>query len=313
MNVSGPRNDAVTSLFPLAEAIGKAEPGAYLVTAKNPDASREDDEDGYYYYPDGDYRDMAAQWVVQTDLGLTSFTGADGLTLSVRSLKTAKPLAGVRLTLIARNNDELGQAVTGTDGIARFAPGLMRGQGGMAPVMVMAYGTDDFAFLDLRRGSFDLSDRGVDGRAPAGPVDAFLYTERGIYRPGETVHLTALSRDPAVRAIENRQLVVKVMRPDGKEYRRFTLADQGGGGGAVSVKLPAAANRGNWEATAHGDPEGEAVGRVSFEVQDFVPQRLGLTLGERPSVLKPGDTLSIPVEARFLYGAPASARGGEAE
>lgn len=313
MNVSGPRNDAVTSLFPLAEAIGKAEPGAYLVTAKNPDASREDDEDGYYYDPDGDYRDIAAQWVVQTDLGLTSFTGADGLTLSVRSLKTAKPLAGVRLTLIARNNDELGQAVTGADGIARFAPGLMRGQGGMAPVMVMAYGADDFAFLDLRRGSFDLSDRGVDGRAPAGPVDAFLYTERGIYRPGETVHLTALSRDPAVRAIENRQLVVKVMRPDGKEYRRFTLADQGGGGGAVSVKLPAAANRGNWEATAHVDPEGEAVGRVSFEVQDFVPQRLGLSLGERPAVLKPGDTLSIPVEARFLYGAPASALGGEAE
>lgn len=313
MPVTGPRNDAVTSLFPLAEAIGKAEPGAYLVVAKNPDASKEDDDDSYGYYYDADYRPMAAQWVVQTDLGLTSFNGADGLTLSVRSLKTAKPLAGVRLTLIARNNDELGQVTTGADGIARFAPGLLRGSGGMAPVMVMAYGTEDFAFLDLRRSNFDLSDRGVEGRAPAGPVDAFLYTERGIYRPGETVQLTTLLRDPTVRAIENRPVVVKILRPDGKEYRRFTVADGGSGGGTLAVKLPASANRGNWEATAHMDPEGEAVGRVGFEVQDFVPQRLGLTIGERPAVVKPADWLSIPVEARFLYGAPASALGGEAE
>ncbi|MGE5476332.1 MAG: alpha-2-macroglobulin family protein [Bacteroidales bacterium] len=313
MPVTGPRNEAVVSLFPLAEAINKAEPGAYLVVAKNPDASKEDDEDSYSYYYDSDYRPMAAQWVVQTDLGLTSFNGADGLTLSVRSLKTAKPLGGVRLTLIARNNDELGQVTTDANGVARFAPGLLRGTGGMAPVMVMAYGTDDFAFLDLRRSTFDLSDRGVEGRAPAGPVDAFLYTERGIYRPGETVQLTTLLRDPKVQAIEKRPVVVKILRPDGKEYRRFTVTDGGGGGGTLAVKLPASANRGNWEATAHMDPEGEAVGRVDFEVQDFVPQRLGLTIGERPAQLQPADKLSIPVEARFLYGAPASALGGEAE
>ena len=45
----------------------------------------------------------------------------------------------------------------------------------------------DFSFLDLRRSAFDLTDRGVGGRASPGPVDAYLYTERGIYRPGETV------------------------------------------------------------------------------------------------------------------------------
>lgn len=310
MPVTGPRNDAIVSLFPLVEAIDKAEPGAYLVVAKNPDASRED-EDGYYY--SDDYRPMAGQWVVHTDLGVTSFNGADGLTLSVRSLKTAQPLDGVRLTLIARNNDELSVSTTDRNGIAKFAPGLLRGAGGMAPVMVMAYGTGDFNFLDLRRPNFDLSDRGVEGRAPAGPVDAFLYTERGIYRPGETVQLVSMLRDPKAQAVEGHTMVVKIMRPDGKEYRRFSVSDQGSGAGHVAIRLPASANRGNWEATAHVDPEGEAVGRVGFEVQDFVPQRLGLSIGERPTVLRPGAMLSIPVEARFLYGAPASALGGEAE
>lgn len=309
MPISGPRNDAVVSLFPLSQAIGKAEPGAYLVVARNPDSSVQDRE-GYW---SDDYRPQAGQWVVHTDLGVTSFNGADGLTLSVRSLKTAKPLEGVKLTLIARNNEELAVAATDRDGIARFAPGLLRGAGGMAPVMVMAYGAGDFNFLDLRRPDFDLSDRGVEGREPSGPVDAFLYTERGIYRPGETVHLVTMLRDPTARAVTGGTVVVKILRPDGGEYRRMTVADQGGGANHLSITLPASANRGTWEATAHVDPEGDAVGHVSFEVQDFVPQRLALSIGERPAVLKPGDTLTIPVEARFLYGAPASALGGEAD
>lgn len=308
MPVKGPRNTPVTSLFPLSEIIGKPEPGAYIVLASNA-ADKKDDEDDDYY---GSRKAM--QWVVQSDLGLTSFAGADGLTLTVRSLASARPTPGVRLTLIARNNDELATATTDADGKAAFPAGLMRGEGGIQPVMVMAYGPEgDFTFLDLRRPAFDLSDRGVDGRDPAGPVDAFLYTERGIYRPGETVHLVTLLRDPDVTALEGRSAVIKILRPDGKEYRRFTVSDQGRGAAALSVPLPASASRGLWEAVATVDPEGPAVGRVSFDVQDFVPQRLALTVGERPKVLRPADSLSIPVEARFLYGAAASALGGEAD
>ena len=56
-------------------------------------------------------------------------------------------------------------------------------------------GTAISAFLDLRRAAFDLTDRGVGGRSPPGPVDAFLYTERGVYRPGETVQAMAMLRD----------------------------------------------------------------------------------------------------------------------
>ena len=73
----------------------------------------------------------------------------------------------------------------------------MRGAGGLEPVAVMAYGArGDFTFLDLRRPAFDLSDRGVSGRVMPGPIDAFLYTDRGIYRPGETVELDRLVARP---------------------------------------------------------------------------------------------------------------------
>ena len=59
----------------------------------------------------------------------------------------------------------------------------------------MATLAGDYNFLSLVQNAFDLTDRGVAGRdAPSG-LDAFLYTERGVYRSGETVFATALLRD----------------------------------------------------------------------------------------------------------------------
>ncbi|OYY74159.1 MAG: hypothetical protein B7Y40_06250 [Gammaproteobacteria bacterium 28-57-27] len=318
MAVNATRNASKTSLIPIKEAIGKREPGAYLLVAGDAaeDTSTADED----YYDDERGR-MAAQWIVQSDLGLTSFRGADGLTVLVRSLRDATPQSGVRLSLLARNNDVLGEANTDAQGVARFPAGLLQGAGGMAPVMLMAYAqdqasgksVDDFNFLDLRRSPFDLSDRGVEGRAPSGPVDAFLYTERGIYRPGETVQLTALARDAVAKAIPDSTLIIKLMRPNGQEARRYTLKAQGEGGASLAVPLPLTAARGGWEITAHLDPDAAPVGRVSFEVQDFVPQRLALTILDKPKVLAAGEAFSIPIEARFLYGAPAAALGGEGD
>mgnify|MGYP000946539455 CR=1 FL=1 len=53
----------------------------------------------------------------------------------------------------------------------------------------------DYAFLDLTTAAFDLSDRGVSGREQSGALEAFIFPERGVYKPGETIHLTAIVRD----------------------------------------------------------------------------------------------------------------------
>ncbi|MGE4278573.1 MAG: alpha-2-macroglobulin [Magnetospirillum sp.] len=309
MDIKESRNQTVTSLFPLVQAMGRPEPGAYLLTAQLPRSGQNGDDEEEDY----DYRPRAAQWVVHSDLGLTSFRGGDGLTLSVRGLGDSKPKPGVRLTLIARNNDELTQITTDAQGMAHFAPGLLRGEGGMAPVMVMAYDGDDFNFLDLRRPAFDLSDRGVQGRDPSGPVDAFLYADRGIYRPGESVQLTALLRDADVRAVTASPIFV-LLRPDGREYRRFTSADKAQAGAHhLTIALPKSANRGVWRINALIDPKGAPVGTLTFDVQDFVPQRLALDLPPAPKVLRSGQAIELPLAARFLYGAPAAGLGGEAE
>src|SRR5690606_35011429 len=139
------------------------------------------------------WNSKATQWFVVSDIGLSTYAGQDGLTVFARALSSAQPVAGATLQLLARNNEILGEAVTDARGRATFTPGLMRGTSGLAPAGLTARGADgDIVFLDMPRAGFYLSDRGVTGRAAPGAVDVFAWTERGIYRAGETVHAVAL-------------------------------------------------------------------------------------------------------------------------
>src|SRR5262249_55056594 len=144
------------------------------------------DRVGAWWWEDGET--IPAHWVVVTDIALTAMTGADGLHVIARSLRTAEPISGAPVSLLSKGQDQLGQAITNPTGQAFFAPGLLRGHGAGAPSLIAAYGPrGDFAVLDLDRAAFDLSDRGVSGRPAAGLLEAFVYTDRGVYRPGETV------------------------------------------------------------------------------------------------------------------------------
>lgn len=305
MDVKSELNQDVITAFPVTEAVGSLKPGVYVMFAKpsgGPVAAPSGD--------DGDYDDgstRATQWFVVSDLGLTSFTGPDGVHVLARSLADAKPVANAELRLVARNNEVLGTARTDANGYARFDAGLGKGQGGNAPGLVTASLAEDYGFLDLKQTAFDLSDRGVKGRvAPAG-LDAFLYTERGVYRSGETVYLTSLLRDAKGAAVTGLPLTLVVKRPDGVEYRRRQVEDQGAGGRAHSIQLVSGAATGTWRVLAYSDPKGQAIGETSFLVEDYVPERLELTLSPKTPLLQAGEPAELNVNARYLYGAPGSA------
>ncbi|MDR3527324.1 MAG: hypothetical protein P4L57_08585, partial [Rhizomicrobium sp.] len=171
MDVANIKNDTVVTLIPIESLLKNRKPGAYVLIASDAAKKKEKvgDEEEY------DSNEMAVQWVVDSDMALTTFKGASGLSVFLRSYANAKPLSGVKLTLVARNNNELASVKTDSSGRADFTAGLMRAKGGDEPVVVMAYGdSGDFSFIDLRRSAFDLTDRGVSGREVPGPLDAFL-------------------------------------------------------------------------------------------------------------------------------------------
>src|SRR6188474_3674805 len=181
-----------------------------------------------------DYGQQATQWFVVSDLGLTAYTTHDGIDVFVHSLATADARGSVEVRLMARNNEQLAIRQTDRNGFIHFEAGLARGEGGLAPAAIVAAEKNDYAFLSLKAPAFDLSDRGVSGRAVPAGLDAFVYTERGVYRSGETVQVTTLLRDGQGIAALNVPLTLVIERPDGVEYRRSVVPDQGLGGRALS-------------------------------------------------------------------------------
>ncbi|MBV9835981.1 MAG: alpha-2-macroglobulin family protein [Alphaproteobacteria bacterium] len=314
MEVRNVQNTSVTTAIPIREMVKDYKPGAYVVVAWNAaDGSLEqilsDDNDQRYE------QRFAAQWLFDSDIGITSFNARDGLTIFVRSLHTAQPLAGIELSLIARNNDELARMTTDASGKVVFPGGLLAGTGAIEPISLMAFDKShsDFNHLDLTKAAFDFSDRGVEGRATPGPVDGYIYTDRGIYRPGETVNVMALMRDSAGNAVEGVPVTMIVRRPDGVEFRRQALQAQGAGGLHFPVELTRSARRGKWSVAAYLDPKADPVSRVEFSVEDFIPQKLKVQISTSNTVLKAATTFQVDVAADFLYGAPAAGLEGEAE
>jgi uncharacterized protein YfaS (alpha-2-macroglobulin family) len=302
LEVAKQLNQEITTAFPITEAVPELKPGVYLLSARPGNV------------PEDDYGERATQWFVVSDLGLTAFSGSDGIHAYVNSLATTAPLADVELRLLARNNEVLAVEKTDAKGAATFAPGLARGEGGLSPALIVASAEGgDYAFLSLKQSSFDLTDRGVAGRdAPKG-LDAFVFTERGVYRTGETVYVTALLRDAAGVAVPGVDLTMVVERPDGVEYRRKLVPDQGIGGRSLDVPIVAAAPTGTWRVAVYADPKGASIGDATFLVEDYVPDRLEFDLTAKATALSLDAPVEIALDGRFLYGAPAAGLGIEGE
>jgi alpha-2-macroglobulin len=294
LSVEPKLNTEVTTAFPLDQAVKDLGPGVYAITAEPKDVVS------------NDYGQQATQWFIVSDLGLTAYTAHDGIDVFIHSLTSADPRGSVEVRLIARNNEVLAVRQTDRNGFIHFEAGLGRGEGGAAPAAIVATEKGDYAFLSLKSPAFDLSDRGVAGRPVPAGLDAFVYTERGVYRTGETVAITALLRDARGSAVLNTPLTLVISRPDGVEYRRALIADQGLGGRSLSVPIVASASTGTWRVAAYTDPKRSPIGETTFMVEDYVPDRVEFELSSAAKRISRTTPVQISVEGRFLYGAPAS-------
>ncbi|MER0239854.1 alpha-2-macroglobulin family protein [Fulvimarina sp. MAC8] len=305
--VQSKTNEEVTTAIPVSAMVDDLKPGVYVLSALPKNVKSEPDA-------------RATLGFVVSVIGLTTIAAETGFHVIARSLGGANPASGVTLKLVAQNNQILGEAVTDESGHARFSKGLIAGTGGDRPALLTAEkpasGEEaaDFVFLDMTQSAFDLTDRGVDGRAPAGPVDVFVTPDRGIYRTGEIAHFTGLMRDSKGAALERLSLTAITTRPDGVEHERTLVRDQGAGGFVYDLELPDGAMRGLWKVALHTDPKKTALAESSVLVEDFLPEKIDFELKSEATAFDPANPAPVSIDARYLFGAPASDLnvGGEA-
>ncbi len=317
MPVKSQPNVAVNTLFPVDTAIGQStdklatKPGVYLVVAEDAaNAAPPGFWTGTLSQDDSNNigsKSFASHWVIVTDIGITALTGDDGMHVGVRSVASAAVMAGVRLDLISQGGDVLTSVTSDAAGNAVIPKALMAGTLANTPLALAAYGPDgDFSYLPLDRAAFDLSDRGVAGRNAPMVDDAFIFAERGIYRPGETVQAVVLLRDANGNALPNQKFTLGLVRTDTLQVASVPAVTDDAGGAVVPVSLPANALHGQWSLQASIDPNLPPVGQLSFEVHNFQPADMRVASSGAPAFAKAGDALKLAATGSYLYGAPAA-------
>ncbi len=293
------QNRLVHTILPLPRILGK--PGLYAIQIDPGDGTPN---------PFGDLG--AVQLVLRTNLAPTIWRGHNGLYVQVRHYTTARVWPGVKIELIAKDNDILETKWTHSLGVAHFPQSILRGRAGQSPDSLHIYGPGkEFTLVDLHNSPLNLSGRGISGRAALHPVSPYLWLDRGIYRPGETVHVTAIYRSAAGRPLDL-PLHLIVRRPGGQVFLDVVPKLRDDDAIITPVRLPRAAQGGIWSVSLATGLHEPVLARANFTVAAFVPPMLAVHLGHAKPV-PAGGRVSWPVRVRYLYGAPGAHLSGVAQ
>lgn len=270
-----------------------------------------DSYEDYYYDDDYDWRQRdnpchssyynssrsVKTNVIASDLGLIAKQGGDGSTVVfVNDLKTTAPVANVQLELYDFQQQVIGTSTTGADGKATFTSKK-------TPFVLLAKNGNQRGYLKLNDGeSLSLSNFDVGGERVDRGLKGFLYGERGVWRPGDSLYLTFLLEDKLKLLPANHPVVFEMQNPQGQITNRLVRSSAENGFYKFAT------------ATSPDDPTGNWLGRVkvggtqftkTLKIETVKPNRLKINLDFGVDKLTAAnDNVSGNLQVNWLHGAP---------
>lgn len=264
--------------------------------------------------------------VIVTDLGLVAKTSADGSRdLFVQSIVSGAPVAGATVEVWGNNGLVLTSSTTNASGHARL-PNLDGYRREKRPVLLVARKDGDLSFLPLGRSDrlLDTSRFDVGGLRSAGvpnQITAYLFSDRGIYRPGDTVHVGIIVKAANwATQLTDMPVEAEVIDARGLSVRRDVLRLGPGGAAELSHTTQDSSPTGNYtinlslpRQSSPGAPDVPALqlGSTTVQVQEFLPDRTKVS-AQMSSVVDEGwvspHDLKLKVNVQNLFGTPAQNR-----
>ncbi|MFW5733679.1 MAG: alpha-2-macroglobulin family protein [Oceanidesulfovibrio sp.] len=271
------------------------------------------DTDEYFPNEPGLYRvllTLPGQWrasqrfVLVTDLGMVAKRGVDDLMVWVASYKDLSVKPGVSVTLLSYQNQALAEGSTDENGVVHFT-GLGQAFEDNTPFLVLAEQGEDMSFLVFNEFGIDTTGHSVGGVAPttAGYM-GYVYGERNIYRPGETVEGVAILRQADLATPPEMPLTLKWIDPRGRELANFSLDMNEEGMASYDFDVPAYALTGGHSLQLIVAEE--VVATYDFQVEEFLPDRIKVDIVSEEGAPSPGEEYGYKVESRYFFGPPAS-------
>jgi uncharacterized protein YfaS (alpha-2-macroglobulin family) len=276
-----------TSTIPIGSLVRSSTPGLYKVSV----------------FRDEEEWRGSTRWILITDLGMVAKRSEGEIVIWAASFKDLTPIANAPVTLIDDQNQTLARGRTDEKGFwtARWD------ENKATPFMITIERGKDFSFLVLGDSRVDLSAFDVTGATlPPSGYSAFLYGERTLYRPGETLQGVASVRTTGLRFPPQMPLVLQHIDPTGEIRGSTRLTADASGMAAYDLPLPSYSRTGRHTLNLlAGDT---VIGSTAFHVEEFVPDRIKVEISpsERRGQSADGRSLKFDVSSAYLFGAPAS-------
>lgn len=280
------------------------------------DSDIDSSEDG-----DGEERNGISdeRFILVTDLGMIVKENTDGSRdVFLASVRSGEPLGGVSVEVLAKNGVPIATAQTAADGRLTF-PSFGKPTHEKSPVAYVARLANDVAFMPYAREDRELDfsrfdTGGVEARSGT-ELDASVFTERGIYRPGDEIKIGLIvkQRDWGGH-LEGLPIETEIVnaRDTAVQVRKLALPAMGFAETSyqTSYESPSGSYHINVYLARHGK-RGELLGETSVQVKEFLPDRMKIEshLSKEPKhgwVSPEGITADVTL--RNLYGTPATDR-----
>jgi len=317
------RAEAVARLRALAQQGVAPSPGPARAAASPSGAAPAATASAAEYADDG-RPPTDSRLIVVTDLGMIVKRALDGAQdVFVQSIRTGRPVAGATVSVVAINGETLLTQTTDADGSAHF-PDVSSLRREKTPVMYLVKKGDDSSFLPVRAfdRQLDFSRFDIGGESASvntGELSGYLFSDRGIYRPGDTFHIGLIVRAQSwARSVAGIPLRAEVIDPRGMTVKTFPVTMDAAGLGELSYTTDETSPTGAWSVNLRIVRDGRAstqIGSATVEVKEFLPDRLKVAAHFSHEVtegwVKP-DGLHGLVDAQNLFGTPAADRRVEA-
>jgi alpha-2-macroglobulin len=247
----------------------------------------------------------ASKMLSLSDLGIIAKKADNELIVFVNSIATTEPVKKVEINLISSNNQTLLTGKTDSDGIIHFK-NIKENLKGFTPRVITAETEGDFNYIDLLETGVESSRFDVGGtRTSQEGYRTFLYGDRNIYRPGERVNITGIVRDDFTKPVKDVPVQIKIISPSGKQFDEYKKNLNWEGSFEITFEVPGYAQTGEYRAEVYTGA-GSLIGTYNFSIEDFVPDKIRLTLRNDKTSAKPGESVKIGIDAEYLFGAKAS-------
>lgn len=278
-----------------------------------------DEYDGDYYYEDYNYEERGdpcsasyfyrntntSRNILASDIGLIGKVGNDGsMLIAVSDLKTAKPMSGVKLDVLDLQRKSMGQTVTDGEGLATVPATKHK------PFLLIASKGSQRGYLKLDDGSaLSVSNLDVSGEAIEKGLKGFLYGERGVWRPGDSLYLSFMLQDPLHKLPKEHPVVLEITDPRGRLDQKHVRTTSVNGVYSFRCATSPDAPTGFWNAMVR---VGGTAFHKSLRIETVKPNRLKVLI-ELPDGrankegirLTAGGGNTIKLRSNWLHGAPA--------